>query len=33
MVGFVYVSLIALLVFGMHETHILTSGGHSFGSI
>jgi Zn-dependent protease len=33
MVGFVYVGLIALLVFGMHETHILTSGGHSFGSI
>ena len=29
----VYVGLIALLVFGMHETHILTSGGHSFGSI
>jgi Zn-dependent protease len=32
-VGAVYVGLIALLVFGMHETHILTSGGHSFGSI
>jgi Zn-dependent protease len=29
----VYVVLIGLLVFGMHETHILTSGGHSFGSI
>ncbi len=29
----VYVGLIAALVFGMHETHILTSGGHSFGSI
>jgi Zn-dependent protease len=29
----VYVGLIALLVFGMSETHILTSGGHSFGSI
>jgi len=29
----VYIGLIALLVFGMHETHILTSGGHSFGSI
>jgi Zn-dependent protease len=33
LVGAVYVSLIALLVFGMHETHILTSGGHSFGSL
>ena len=33
LVGSVYVGLIALLVFGMHETHILTSGGHSFGSI
>jgi Zn-dependent protease len=32
-VGVVYVGLIALLVFGMSETHILTSGGHSFGSI
>ena len=32
-VGAVYVGLIALLVFGMSETHILTSGGHSFGSI
>jgi Zn-dependent protease len=29
----VYVGLIAALVFGMHETHILSSGGHSFGSI
>jgi Zn-dependent protease len=29
----VYVGLIVALVFGMHETHILTSGGHSFGSI
>ena len=29
----VYVGLIALLVFGMSETHILTSAGHSFGSI
>jgi Zn-dependent protease len=29
----VYVGLIALLVLGMSETHILTSGGHSFGSI
>jgi Zn-dependent protease len=33
LVGSIYVGLIALLVFGMHETHILTSGGHSFGSI
>ncbi len=33
LVGAVYVGLIALLVFGMHETHVLTSGGHSFGSI
>ena len=33
LVGLVYVGLIALLVFGMHETHILSSGGHSFGSI
>ncbi len=33
LVGAVYVGLIALLVFGMHETHILSSGGHSFGSI
>jgi Zn-dependent protease len=33
MVAAVYVGLIALLVFGMSETHILTSAGHSFGSI
>jgi hypothetical protein len=33
LVGAVYIGLIALLVFGMHETHILSSGGHSFGSI
>jgi Zn-dependent protease len=32
-VAAVYVGLIALLVFGMSETHILTSAGHSFGSI
>ncbi|MGA2453998.1 MAG: site-2 protease family protein [Solirubrobacteraceae bacterium] len=32
-VGAVYVGLIVALVFGMSETHILTSGGHSFGSI
>jgi Zn-dependent protease len=29
----VYVGLIVALVFGMSETHILSSGGHSFGSI
>jgi Zn-dependent protease len=29
----VYVGLIVALVFGMSETHILTSGGHSFGSL
>jgi Zn-dependent protease len=33
LVAAVYVGLIALLVFGMSETHILTSGGHSFGSL
>jgi Zn-dependent protease len=33
MVAGVYVGLIVLLVFGMNETHILSSGGHSFGSI
>jgi Zn-dependent protease len=33
LVGAVYIGLIVALVFGMHETHILTSGGHSFGSI
>jgi Zn-dependent protease len=33
LVGAVYVGLIGLLVLGMSETHILTSGGHSFGSI
>ncbi len=33
LVAGVYVGLIALLVFGMHETHILTSGGHSFSSL
>jgi Zn-dependent protease len=33
LVGAVYVGLIMLLVLGMHETHILSSGGHSFGSI
>ncbi len=33
LVGAVYVGLIALLVFGMRETHILSSAGHSFRSI
>jgi Zn-dependent protease len=33
LVGAVYVSLIAALAFGMHATHILSSGGHGFGSI
>jgi Zn-dependent protease len=33
LVGAVYIGLIAALAFGMHETHILTSGGHSFGSL
>ena len=30
LVAAVYIGLIALLAVGMHETHILTSGGHSF---
>ncbi len=33
LVGVVYIGLIALLAFGMHETHILSSAGHSFRSI
>jgi Zn-dependent protease len=33
LVGLVYISLIAALAFGMHETHILSSAGHGFGSI
>jgi Zn-dependent protease len=33
LVGAVYIGLIVLLVFGMHEAHILTSGGHSFRSL
>jgi Zn-dependent protease len=32
-VGVVYIGLIALLVLGMHEAHILESAGHSFRSI
>ena len=31
-VGAVYIGLIALLVFGMHATHILSSGGHTSAS-
>jgi len=30
LVGAVYIGLIVGLAFGMHETHILASGGHSF---
>jgi Zn-dependent protease len=33
LVGAVYIGLIVALAFGMHETHILSSAGHSFGSI
>jgi Zn-dependent protease len=33
LVAAVYIGLIAALVFGMHETHILTSAGHSFRSV
>jgi Zn-dependent protease len=33
LVGIVYIGLAAGLAFGMAETHLLISGGHSFGSI
>jgi len=33
LVAAVYVGLIAALAFGMHETHILTSAGHSFRTV
>jgi Zn-dependent protease len=33
LVAVTYIGLIALLVLGMHETHILSSAGHSFRSI
>jgi Zn-dependent protease len=33
LVALVYVGLIALLAIGMHETHILASGSHSFRSL
>jgi Zn-dependent protease len=32
-VGVVYIGLIALLVLGMHESHLLQSAGHSFRSV
>jgi Zn-dependent protease len=33
LVGAVYIGLIVALAFGMHEAHVLVSGGHSFRSI
>lgn len=33
LVGIVYIGLIVLLALGMNTAHILSSGGHSFGSI
>jgi Zn-dependent protease len=33
LVAAVYIGLIAALAFGMHETHILSSAGHSFRSL
>jgi Zn-dependent protease len=33
LVGAVYLGLIALLVLGMHESHVLSSAGHTFRSI
>ncbi len=33
LVGAVYIGLIVLLVFGMEQSHILSSGGHSFRSL
>jgi len=33
LVGLVYIGLIAALAFGMSETHILTTQGHSFGHL
>jgi Zn-dependent protease len=33
LVGLVYLGLIALLVLGMHEAHLLSSSGHSFRSL
>ena len=33
LVGAVYIGLIVALAFGMHETHILSSAGHSFALV
>jgi len=33
LVGAVYVGLIVALAFGMYETHILSSAGHSFSHL
>ena len=33
LVGAVYIGLIVALAFGMYETHILYSAGHSFRSV
>ena len=33
LVAAVYIGLIVLLAFGMHESHILASGSHSFRSL
>jgi Zn-dependent protease len=33
LVGIVYIGLIVVLALGMSETHILSSGGHSFGHL
>jgi Zn-dependent protease len=33
LVGAVYIGLIVALAFGMHETHVLASGGHSFATL
>ncbi|HEY2397643.1 MAG TPA: site-2 protease family protein [Solirubrobacteraceae bacterium] len=33
LVAAVYIGLVVLLAFGMHEAHILASGGHSFRSL
>ena len=33
LVAAVYIGLIVLIAFGMHESHILSSAGHSFRSL
>jgi Zn-dependent protease len=33
LVGAVYLGLIVALAYGMHETHVLSSAGHSFGHL